>query len=187
MKVQFSIPNANVDSAYLKIDNTVLPVAAIGMAARSFSVMGGTTHTRFNIDIEAKIQEAGHSSSTSVALTVIEDTDLPVYENWKAVTVQSFQGGEITFIPYDSVPVVTVIPPDGAIGCSTDLPSDATGSNYQFTHWPYRADRTHSPIGVTSFSGYSCQVNPANVAANEAARKLRKAQGEIAFRQSLGI
>jgi len=186
MKIQFSVPNANLATAYLMIDNVRFTLTTIADACRTISMVQGAANTRINVDIPVKIQETGHSGTTSVSFITIDDTEVPELINWKSVTVQQFQGGEITFIPYDQVPVNTVIPPESGIPVS--IPGAvAAGLVFGKTNWAYRADRTHSLVGTTSFSGVTCQVDPNAVNVNAAARAQRKAQGVQAFQQSLGI
>jgi len=177
MKIQFSVPNANLATAYLMIDNVRFTLTTIADACRTISMVQGAANTRINVDIPVKIQETGHSGTTSVSFITIDDTEVPELINWKSVTVQQFQ---------DKVPVNTVIPPESGIPVS--IPGAvAAGLVFGKTNWAYRADRTHSLVGTTSFSGVTCQVDPNAVNVNAAARAQRKAQGVQAFQQSLGI
>jgi len=187
MKIQVTFLTAQLATAYLKIDNTNFLITDIMGAFRSFSIgsnAGGTSH-RLNIDIPCKIQEAGHTGSTSVPFITIDDKDLPELVSFKSTTVQQFQGGEITFIPFDSVPVNTVIPP--TLSFLADGATSVAALAISATKWPYRANQTESLIGVTSFSGITARIDVNAVEANKAAREMRKANETKMFRSSLGL
>lgn len=186
MKVYFSVPSTQRDSAIIMMENRWLPVKAFMARFNNMCITQDAMNTEFYISVDKLIQDAGYDNvGTPVSTGTLQTLENELIETFKGIqptTVAKFNRGVTYLIPADQKAPLPIIPNTVSYAIS------GTSDVFVATHYLYNCPNDRDLLNATSVSGvYTLEDNGANIAQVAAQKEIKRATQIVNFGSAIGL
>lgn len=185
MKVYFEVASADIQNAYVTIENQNFPLTQIAcfgkLINKPFTITKKSLAlTGVTMNLPVYFQGAGVTGGAASELYVLDNNTVVAMKNFTLTNITRFSAGKIYAIPYSIVPAVDIVPTENNILIQ--------GVNTIFTasHWAYLSPTETNLLNQTNVADVlQVDIDAVGASINQSVSDNKKAIETAQIKQNL--